>query len=159
VSAIRIPVHMRWTDLDAYGHVNNAAMLTLLEEARIAAFWSDGSSSDGSTAAIGSAATKVLSGGPASDTRTLVARQEIEYLAPLDYSQKPVDVELWIGRIGGASLLICYQIRGAQDRVCAKAASSIVKVDAATGAPVRFDATEREALQPLLDDELEFRRR
>src|SRR5699024_11445017 len=92
VSATRIPAHMRWTDLDAYGHVNNAAMLTLLEEARIAAFWSDGSSSDGSTAAIGSAATKVLSGGPASDTRTLVARQEIEYLAPLDYSQKPVDV-------------------------------------------------------------------
>src|SRR5699024_3593661 len=178
---------MRWTDLDAYGHVNNAAMLTRLEEARIAAFWSDGSSSQGadstgpggpggagsnhasggradvsaggSTAAIGSAATKVLSGGPASETRTLVARQEIEYLAPLDYSQEPVDVELWIGRIGGASLLICYQIRGAQDLVCAKAASSIVKVDAATGAPVRFDATEREALQPLLDDELEFRRR
>src|SRR5690625_2201959 len=140
---------MRWTDLDAYGHVNTAAMLTLLEEAGIAAFWSDGSSSDGScsdgpTAAIGSAATKVLSGGPASDTRTLVARQEIEYLAPLDYSQKPVAVELWIGRIGGASLLICYQIRGAQDRVCAKAASSIVKVDAATGAPEIGRASCRE---------------
>src|SRR5690625_5674759 len=84
---------MRWTDLDAYGHVNNAAMLTLLEEARIAAFWSDGSSSDGSssdgpTAAIGSAATKVLSGGPASDTRTLVARQEIEYLRSEEHTSE-----------------------------------------------------------------------
>jgi acyl-CoA thioester hydrolase len=33
-----IPVPVRWTDLDAYGHVNNAAMVRLLEEARIAAF-------------------------------------------------------------------------------------------------------------------------
>src|SRR5699024_8135916 len=98
---------MRWTDLDAYRHVNNAAMLTLLEEARIAALWRDGSSSDGSTAAIGSAAAQVRSGGPARDTRTLVARQEIGDLAPLDNSHKPVDEELGSGRIGGASLLIC----------------------------------------------------
>src|SRR5699024_8939610 len=34
-----VPVPVRWTDLDAYGHVNNAAMVRLLEEARIAAFW------------------------------------------------------------------------------------------------------------------------
>lgn len=34
-----IDVAVRWTDLDAYGHVNNAAMVRLLEEGRIAAFW------------------------------------------------------------------------------------------------------------------------
>src|SRR5699024_241737 len=36
---LTIPVHMRWSDIDGYRHVNNARMLTLLEEARIAAFW------------------------------------------------------------------------------------------------------------------------
>src|SRR5699024_1528274 len=38
-SALDLPIPVRWTDLDAYGHVNNAAMVRLLEEARIAAFW------------------------------------------------------------------------------------------------------------------------
>jgi len=32
---IHVPIKLRWSDLDAYGHVNNAAMLTLLEESRI----------------------------------------------------------------------------------------------------------------------------
>ena len=148
---MRVPVQMRWADLDAYGHVNNAAMLTLLEEARIATFWTSDPEADRSGA-------KVLSGGPASDTRTLVARQEIEYLAPLSYSQDPVGVELWIGEIGGASLLVCYEVLTPAGQVCARAASSIVKVDAGSGRPVRFTAEEREALAPLLDDPVTFRR-
>jgi len=31
VSRMHVPVQIRWNDLDAYGHVNNAAMLTLLD--------------------------------------------------------------------------------------------------------------------------------
>ena len=33
---VRIP--LRWADMDAYGHVNNIAVVQLLEEARVAAF-------------------------------------------------------------------------------------------------------------------------
>ena len=29
---LHVPIKLRWSDLDAYGHVNNAAMLTLLDE-------------------------------------------------------------------------------------------------------------------------------
>ena len=36
---VRIPIHLRWGDLDALGHVNNTSMLKLLEEARLRAFW------------------------------------------------------------------------------------------------------------------------
>ncbi|MFZ2964516.1 MAG: thioesterase family protein, partial [Rhodoglobus sp.] len=36
---LHLPVTLRWSDLDAYGHVNNAEMLRLLEEARMQAFW------------------------------------------------------------------------------------------------------------------------
>lgn len=36
---LHVPTPLRWSDLDAYGHVNNARMLSLLEEARIQAFW------------------------------------------------------------------------------------------------------------------------
>ncbi|WP_089772948.1 acyl-CoA thioesterase [Ruania alba] len=141
---------MRWSDLDAYGHVNNAAMLTLLEEARIATFWSDGGSAAG---------TKVLTAGPTATSFTLVARQEIEYLAPLDYSQEPVAVDLWIGRIGGASLEVCYELRSPAGTLCAKAATSIVMVEAASGRPRRLTEDERTALESLLEDPIEFRRR
>src|SRR5690625_1027702 len=112
---MRVPVQMRWPDLAAYGHDNNAAQLTLREEARIATFWTSDPEADRT-------GTKVLSGGPSSDTHTLVARQEIEYLAPLSYSQDPVGVELWIGEIGGASLLVCYEVLTPAGQVCARAA-------------------------------------
>jgi len=31
---IEVPIHIRWRDVDLYGHVNNAVYLTYLEEAR-----------------------------------------------------------------------------------------------------------------------------
>ena len=31
---IEVPIHIRWRDVDFYGHVNNAVYLTYLEEAR-----------------------------------------------------------------------------------------------------------------------------
>ena len=32
-------VHMRWSDMDAYRHVNNAAYLAYLEQARVSMFF------------------------------------------------------------------------------------------------------------------------
>lgn len=29
------PVHVRWSDIDMYQHINHATMVTILEEARI----------------------------------------------------------------------------------------------------------------------------
>ena len=37
---MHVPIHLRWGDLDAFNHVNNATMLKLLEEARVRVFWS-----------------------------------------------------------------------------------------------------------------------
>ena len=105
MARLEVPVLLRWSDLDAYQHVNNAAMLTLLEEARITAFW---------RAPAGDLApwpTAVLDAGPTAQMSTLVARQEIEYLRPLSYRRTPVIVEMWLGHLGGASLDVCYEMR------------------------------------------------
>ena len=51
---LAVPVRVRWSDLDAYGHVNNAALLTLLEEARVSAFWAGGTAA-GTVGAAGAA--------------------------------------------------------------------------------------------------------
>ncbi|MGC0251561.1 acyl-CoA thioesterase [Pseudactinotalea sp. Z1748] len=173
-----MPVPIRWSDIDGYGHVNNAAILTLLEEARVATFWDTGTGSGGAGTTAGSGgagpsgaagpeqsegdvrkAAQVLAGGVHADSHTLVARQEIEYLAPLTYSQEPVNVQLWIGRIGGASLEVCYEVYAPGGGLCARAASSMVMVEAATGRPRRLTEHERSALQILVEEPLVFRRR
>ncbi|HLV54599.1 MAG TPA: thioesterase family protein [Actinotalea caeni] len=153
MSRISIPIQIRWSDIDGYGHVNNAAMLTLLEEARIATFW-NADLPEGAARP-----TQTLVGGPTAEHFTLVARQEVEYLAPLPFSQRPARVDLWVSRIGGASLEVNYEVFSPDDVRCAIAATSIVMVDAASGRPRKLTAEERAALEPLLDEPLQFRRR
>ena len=157
MTRLHVPIRLRWSDLDAYGHVNNAEMLRLLEEARIQAFWVTDESSqiEGSTA--------VLEGMPGSATITLIARQEIEYLAPIPYLRAPLDVQLWLGRLGGASLEVCYEVCssiGAMPFVqYAKASTTIVLVDAATGKPRRISDEERAAWTPFTEEPIVFANR
>lgn len=156
---LHVPTPLRWSDLDAYGHVNNARMLSLLEEARIQAFWV---SDDTSEHAVG-ASTAVLDATPGANTITLIARQEVEYLAPIPYQRQPVDIELWIGHMGGASLDVCYEVyspAGAEPReLYTRAVTTIVLVDAATERPRRITEAERGAWEPYLGEPIAFRRR
>lgn len=156
---LHVPTRLRWSDLDAYGHVNNAEMLRLLEEARIEAFWSN---DDGHSGAVG-ASTAVLDGRPGASTLTLIARQEIEYLVAIPYLRQPLDIQLWIGHIGGASLEVCYEVwspAGAVDATLfTRAATTIVLVDAVTERPRRINAAERAAWTPFLDEPVAFSKR
>jgi acyl-CoA thioester hydrolase len=156
---LQVPTPLRWSDLDAYGHVNNARMLSLLEEARIQAFWV---SDDTSEHAAG-ASTAVLDARPGANTITLIARQEVEYLAPIPYQRQPLDIELWIGHIGGASLDVCYEVFSPTDvepRVLyTRAVTTIVIVDAESERPRRISEAERAAWEPYLEDPIAFRRR
>lgn len=153
--SLRIPV--RWSDLDAYGHVNNANMFTLLEEARIKAFWeNDQRAPEVDEALLRSA--KVLTSGPASPTITLVAGQRIEYLAPLEWTGQDITVQLWLSQIGGASLEVAYEVFAASGDLVARATTSMVTVDASTNKPQRIPEKDREALSQLVDDPITFRR-
>src|SRR5690554_4250221 len=162
MSRIHVPISLRWSDLDAYGHVNNAEMLRLLEEARIRVFWADAAAD---TAGESDAAepTAVIYGGPGADTITLIAGQQIEYLAPVPYLRQPLDVQLWIGRMGGASIEICYEVcspSGAEEQqVFAKASTTLVLIGAESQRPRRLTDAEREAWAPYVEDPIEFRRR
>ncbi|MFF1632868.1 acyl-CoA thioesterase [Leifsonia sp. NPDC058248] len=155
---LHVPIRLRWSDLDAYGHVNNAEMLRLLEEARIIAFWV----TDDAEEPVGGS-TAVLDGRPGADTLTLIARQEIEYLAPIPYLRQPLDVQLWLGRLGGASLEVCYEVRSPQgtepEILYSRAATTIVLVDAATEKPRRINDRERAAWTPYLDEPVQFTKR
>lgn len=150
-----MPIHLRWGDLDAYNHVNNTAMLKLLEEARVRAFWKDEDGGD-------SPSTAVLDATVGSGLLTLIARQEIVYLQPVPYQRRPLDVQMWFGKVGGSSLEVCYDICGPAESspqaLYARAVTVVVKVDAASGAPVRFSTDERAAFELYLDEPLVLRR-
>lgn len=160
MSRLHIPVALRWSDVDAYQHVNNVEFFRIFEEARIAALWRrpDG---DASPAAI-------LDAGPGAASQTLAVAHRVEYLKPLGYWRSPVRVELWFGRLGRSSVDVCYEVyppdtsvvRAAPssgDEPHARATTTLVVVDGATGRPRALTATDRAAWEPYLDDPPTFR--
>lgn len=153
-----IPVSIRWADLDAYGHVNNAAMLTVLEEARIAAFWASDEPHPGGPTPAAAHRTALLESGPKAATLTLIARQEVEYLLPIEYTRPPIVVRLWLSHIGGASIDVSYHVL-IKGTLHAIALSTIVLVDAVSGHPRRITPEEREAWGRHLAPAVAFRHR
>lgn len=160
---LHIPVTLRWSDLDAYGHVNNVEMLRLVEEARITALWRH-------EEAEHAWPTAVLDTGPQATSHTFVARQEVEYLRPLEFTRSPLRVDLWFGRLGGASAEICYEVRDGEQNFprtglptdgapYARVSTIVVVVDAASGAPRRLSPEERAAWEPFVEESITFRRR
>jgi len=160
---LHIPTSLRWSDLDAYGHVNNAQMFGLFEEARIHAFWAGG---DGVT--DDHFPTRILEGGPDAKTFSLIAHQEIEYLAPIPYLRDPLDIQLWIGRLGGASLNISYEVFSplvragnvqSEQMLFCRASTTIVLVDSVSLKPRRLTDAEREAVAPFVEAPVVFKKK
>jgi acyl-CoA thioester hydrolase len=123
-------VHMRWSDMDAYAHVNNNAYMVYLEQARVAMFFERYDS----TFAQG----------------TVIAGHEISYLRPIVYHAKPLRLELWVERIRAASFFVRYEVYDG-DVLAARAATECVTFDFANKRPRRLVADEREILQGFAD--------
>lgn len=151
---LRFPTPLRWSDMDAYGHVNNVVFLRLLEDARVQAFHGHGSDD----------------GGDMLGTGVLVARHEIEYTAPLHWRPEPVSIDLWVSDIRAASFEMGYEVLddpadGSSDGsaagrlVYARAESTMVLYDLAAQRPRRFGPGERERLEELRDAPVRLRRR
>ncbi|RUQ97534.1 acyl-CoA thioesterase [Labedella endophytica] len=153
---VHVPVHLRWGDLDAYNHVNNVELMRLLEEARVRAFWRSGEDEDGVDRGMALIEAEV-----GADTVTLIARHEVVYLAPIAYRRAPLDVQLWISHLGGASLDVCYDVFGsgeASGDLYARAVSTIVLLDTATNRPRRITDEERLAWSVYLGEPLQLGR-
>ena len=121
---------VRWSDLDAYGHVNNARFLTLYEEARVALMF---------TGARQAGLTSFEEG-------VVISRHEVDYLRPVDYTD-PVRIELWVEEIRPSRFVIAYELFDA-DLVASRARSVCVPFDLAAGRPRRLSDSERAFLEP-----------
>lgn len=142
---LHIPIHLRWGDLDAFNHVNNTSMLKLLEEARVRAFWRPAAGEQ-------APGTAVLDSGIDEGVLTLIARQEIEYLAPVPYQRHALEVQMWFGKLGGSSVEVCYEVFNGPENgervLYARSTAIIVLVDAGTGRPTRLTTEMRDAWEP-----------
>lgn len=143
---IQCSVGMRWGDMDAYGHVNNVEILRILEEARIHAFGPPG----GTGGPGREPAVPLFSSVPAG-TQALVSEHRVKYLSPLTYRNIPANIDVWISAIKGASLRIAYIITDpVTEDICAKAETTLVFVDAASGRLLRIAPEQRELMEPYL---------
>ena len=160
---LRVALPLRWGDLDAYGHVNNATMLRLLEEARVRTFWVNGEDDPAGAAAPAAPGLRLVRGGAAADTLTLIAEQRVRYLAPMPYTERPVDIQMWVTQIGGASFELGYEVFSPvgvePPTLYCRASSTIVFVDAATGRPRAMSPEERAGLEAYRGEPVDFSRR
>lgn len=122
---------LRWSDMDAFQHVNNVVYLRYLEEARV-----DWMFNRAAAAGVG----EFESFG------TVVARHEIAYKRPLVYRPEPVRVETWVTHLRHASFTLAYEVCD-DAAVYAVASSVLVPYDLACGRPRRLSAIERDYLQ------------
>jgi acyl-CoA thioester hydrolase len=127
-------VAMRWSDMDAYGHVNNVQFLTYVEEARVEMFKS-----------------VPLSGVDQVAAGILVAASDIKYRRPLLHRHAPVPIDVWVTKIGAAHFCLGYEVYDNGGVVYATASSTMVPYDFANGRPRRLSADEKSWLQEFTD--------
>ena len=123
---------LRWSDLDAYGQVNNARFLTLYEEARVAMMFVD--------------ARKA--GVTSFEEGVVISRHEIDYLRPVDYGD-PVRIELWIEELKPSRFTVAYELFDG-NRVASRARTVCVPYDLAKQRPRRLSEAEHSFLRPWL---------
>ncbi|HEX5567964.1 MAG TPA: thioesterase family protein [Streptomyces sp.] len=132
------PLH--WSDMDAFGHVNNVVFLRYLEEARI----------DFMFRLARQAASGAFTGG------SVVAKHEITYVRPLAHRHEPVMVELWVSKIGAASLTVACEVKDraedGKETVYVRASTVVVPYDLERERPRRLTDEEKAFLKEYLDD-------
>ncbi len=131
-------VPLRWTDQDAYRHLNHARAVTLLEEARIDLFFA--------AAAAGGV------GGFA--TGLLVVELGVRYRRQISYRPEPLLVEMWVDQVRAASFRISYVLHdgpGEDDPVAIVATTGMALFDLDAQRPRRITDDERVFLEKWAD--------
>jgi acyl-CoA thioester hydrolase len=128
VGAFVAEVALRWSDMDAFGHVNHARTITLLEEARAELLFTEAERQG----LLGMAEGMV------------VARVVVDYHSPLVYASKSLQVQMSVRELKAASFIVDYTAY-AQEAV-ATAETLMVPYDLRAGRPRRMTKEERDFL-------------
>ncbi|RDI99772.1 acyl-CoA thioesterase [Dyella solisilvae] len=121
------PIGVRWRDLDAFNHVNNANYLTYLEEARLQ--W-----------------LRHVPGWFDEHSMPVLAASEINYRRPIEWPAQ-LQVELRCERLGNSSITLAHRIVDTEQADCLYSDGKVVMVwmDPTTGKPVPLPQAIRDA--------------
>jgi acyl-CoA thioester hydrolase len=86
------PLRVRWSDVDAYRHVNNVKYIEYFQEARIRYFMH--LHQDGDTFG-----------------ELVVARTDVDYRRPILFRMTPYEVHSWVAHVGRTSFVVAAEIR------------------------------------------------
>jgi acyl-CoA thioester hydrolase len=126
--------HVRWNDLDAFGHVNNANYLTYVQESRADFTWW----------------SRKRAGEKPLLMDMVVARAEVDFLDPIYEGGFDLDVEIWVTKIGNASFDLAYQM-SSNGTIYANAKTVQVAVSMDTKKSRPLNDIEREYLGRYLE--------
>jgi len=127
-------IEIRWRDVDALRHVNNAVYATYLEECR-----------DGWL--------QQALGDHAAMWDYVLARVAIDFRREVGFDEEAVVVRASLARIGRSSMTLSEEIRRLDGTLAAEAESVIVARDPQTGRSRALTAAERERLTAALPQE------
>ena len=127
-------LQIRWADLDAFKHINNAAYLVYMQEARADFTWF----------------SRIANGKEPMLADMVVARAEVDYLSPIHETGTTLDVEIYIEKISNSSFVMVYEMsQGGTLRARGKTVQ--VGVDMETEKARRLRDKEREFLSQYLE--------
>ncbi len=127
------PLHVRFSDVDVYGHVNNVKYFEYLQESRIPLMRD---------------LVEHLPG--AGDTRVVVAQTDVDYKVPILFRPEPYDVWSRITHVGTRSFTIESEIRDGE-RVLSRARVVLVCFDPVAGRSVDLGPEHRAAMLAALE--------
>ncbi len=123
-------IHVRLTDLDILGHVNNAIYLTYFEIARMHYF----------SALVGDHWNWMEEG-------VVLVKNEVEYLKPIVLNDVP-HVKVYSIQIGTKSFTLGYEIT-VNDQLVTKGSSVLVGFNSKTQSTIEIPEKMKEAIQKI----------
>lgn len=127
----------RWSDMDVFGHINHANMVTLLEEARVPLLFADASAAG---------LTELAEG-------IVVAHLAVDYRCPIVVDGHDIRVQITLSELRFASFTLRYAVHdgpAATDTIAVRAETVLAPYDVASGRPRRLHDDERVFLRRTL---------
>ena len=128
-------VAMRWSDMDAYQHINNVSFLQYFEMARVNLFFEH----------------------PTHDEQTgmrrglVVASHEIRYRRSVEYDAEPLEIQIWVSTVRAASFLCHYEAFD-HGQLAVTGSTMLVPFDFALNRPRRLTSEEKAFLARYGDE-------
>jgi acyl-CoA thioester hydrolase len=126
------PLKVRWSDVDAYRHVNNVKYVEYFQEARV-----------GYQMAMHQRGDHF--------GEFVIARTDVDYRRPILFRLEPYQVHTWVSHVGNSSYTLAAEIRDGDD-LLASSQAVVVSFDAETQRSAPLPEHQRAALLAQLEE-------